>query len=155
MKKGISQVFSDSLQANILKINVFLINRMNRILSVVGISILLLTVHSAAYALAISDIQLNSALNQPLDATVQILSATPQELDSLNLSVSRISGKSTGNYHWPDIKVELVHAEKGKSYLKVTSKDVVREPILNFLLELDWATGRIKREYSLLINPQH
>lgn len=127
---------------------------MNKILSAIVVTIFLLVVHPAAYALAISDVQLNSALNQTLDATVEILSATPQELDSLNMSVSRLTGKSAGDYYWPGIKVELVRPEKGKSYLKITSKEAVREPILKFLLELDWATGRIKREYSLLINPQ-
>lgn len=127
---------------------------MNKILSTVVVSIFLLAVHPAVHALAISDVQLNSGLNQALDATVEIRSATPQELDSLNLSVSRLANRAGSDYHWPDIKVELVRPEKGNSYLKITSKDAVREPILNFLLELSWATGRIKREYSLLINPQ-
>ena len=125
---------------------------MNKILSAVVISILLMVVHPAAHALALSDIQLNSSLNQPLDATVELRSATPQELDSLNLAVSRM--QETGAYKWPGVKVKLVRVEQGKSYLKLTSKETVREPVLNFLLELDWSTGRLKREYSLLINPQ-
>ena len=127
---------------------------MNKIIPTVVVTLLLLAAHPAAHALALAEIQLNSSLNQTLDATVEILSASPQELDSLNITVSRLSSQGTGNYNWPGIKAVLVRPEKGKSYLRITSKQSVREPILNFLLDLEWATGRVKREYSLLINPQ-
>ena len=126
---------------------------MNKLILAVTLTLSLLAVQPAAYALALSKLQLNSALNHNLDATIEIRSANAQELDSLNIAVSRLSNQSTG-YHWPNIKVELVRPENGKSYLKLTSEEVVREPVLNFLLELDWSTGRYKREYSLLINPK-
>ena len=54
---------------------------------------------------------------------------------------------------WPGVKVELVRPEQGNSYLKLTSEETIREPVLEFLLELSWSKGRIKREYELLINP--
>ena len=127
---------------------------MNKKLLIVTLGVLLTAAHPAVYALAISDIKLNSSLNQSLDATVDILSATLEELNSLNVSVSRLPGQTAGSYQWPDVKVELVRVGDGKSYLKITSKSSVREPVLKFLLELEWATGHIKREYSLLINPQ-
>lgn len=127
---------------------------MNKKLLIMIFGMLLFAAHPAAYALGVSEIKLNSSLNQSLDATVDILSATLEELNSLNVFVSRLSGQTAGMYHWPELKIELVRVEDGKSYLKLTSKDSVREPVLNFLLELKWATGHIKREYSLLINPQ-
>jgi len=127
---------------------------MNKKLSILTLGVLLITAHPAAFALAISDVRLNSSLNQSLDATVEILSATIEELNSLSVSVSRLSGQTVGLQRWPNVQVELVRVDDGKSYLKITSKESVREPVLNILLELKWATGHIKREYSLLINPQ-
>jgi pilus assembly protein FimV len=127
---------------------------MNKKLLITTLGVLLTTAQPAAYALAISDIKLNSSLNQTLEATVEIISATIEELNSLSISVSRLPGKTPSLHQWPGVKVELVRVDGGKSYLKITSKESVREPVLNFLLELDWATGHIKREYSLLINPQ-
>ena len=126
---------------------------MNKLILAVTLTLSLLAIQPAAYALALSKLQLNSALNHNLDAIIEISSANAQELDSLNIAVSRLSNQSM-DYHWPNIKVELVRPENGKSYLKLTSEEVVREPVLNFLLELDWSTGRYKREYSLLINPK-
>lgn len=127
---------------------------MNKKLLNLTLVVLLITAHPAAFALAISDIRLNSSLNQSLDATVEILVATVEELNSLNVSVSRVSGQTIGLQQWPNVQVELVRVDGGKSFLKITSKESVREPVLNILLELKWATGHIKREYSLLINPQ-
>lgn len=127
---------------------------MNKKLLSVTLGMLLTAAHPAGYALGISEIKLNSSLNQSLDATVEILSATLEELNSLNVSVSRLSGQAAGLSNWPEVQIELVRVDDGKSYLKLTSKSSVREPVLNFLLELKWATGHIKREYSLLINPQ-
>ena len=124
---------------------------MNNKLLLVTLATSLFAVQPAAHAMAVSEVMLNSSLNQPLDARVDILSAKPDELDSLNVSIARVSGPSA---RWPGVKVELVRVENGKSYLKITSKDNVREPVLTFLLELDWSTGKIKREYSLLVNPQ-
>jgi len=127
---------------------------MNKKLLIMTLGVLLFAAHPAAYALGVSEIKLNSSLNQSLEATVEILFATLEELNSLNVSVSRLSGGTAGMQHWPEVKIELVRVDAGKSYLKLTSKDSVREPVLNLLLELHWATGHIKREYSLLINPQ-
>ena len=127
---------------------------MNKKLLIVSLGMLLSAAHPAAYALGLAEIKLNSSLNQPLDATVEVISATLEELNSLNVSVSRLAGQTSGSYHWPEVKTELVRVENGKSYLRLTSKDSVHEPVLNFLLELKWATGHLMREYSLLINPQ-
>jgi len=112
-------------------------------------------IQSSAQALALTEARLNSSLNQTLDATIVLLSATSAELDSLNVYVSRTSNSTSSPGIWPQVKVELVRMEKGNSYLKITSKDNVRVPILEFLLELTWSTGHIQREYTLLLNPAH
>lgn len=122
-----------------------------RLLCVTG-AVLLMTANFPAFALALSEIQLNSSLNQSLDAIIEIQSATNQELDSLNISIDR-SPSGSMSQRWPRVKVELVRPEKGNSYLKLTSEETIREPVLEFLLELSWSKGRIKREYELLINP--
>lgn len=116
---------------------------------------LLLLAQSNAHALAVSGVKLNSYLNQTLNATIELQSATAAELDSLNIFISKIKSENTAQFSWPQIKVELVRMQKGNSYLKITSLDNVREPVLDFLLELNWSTGRLQRKYTLLLNPAH
>lgn len=115
--------------------------------------IVCLVIQSGAQALGLTEIRLNSSLNQPLNAIIELKSASAAELDSLSIIVGRNTSSSSRAAHWPDIKAELVRMEKGNSYVKLTSKDAVREPVLNFLVEASWSTGRILREYKLLLNP--
>ena len=126
---------------------------MNKLILAVILTMSMLVAQPAAYALALAELQLNSALNHNLDATIEIRSANAQELDSLNIGITQLTEQQVHST-WPKVKVELVRPETGNSYLKLTSEEVVREPVLNFLLELDWSTGHFKREYSLLINPK-
>ena len=110
--------------------------------------------NSAANALAVSDISLNSHLNQPLDARIMLLSATPEELENLKMQILRNSDEANHLYHWPGVSVSVERNDNGKHFLQITSEKPVTEPIVSFVLELDWSHGQLKREYVLLINPQ-
>ena len=62
---------------------------MSRSLSRISL-VLVLLLSSEVWALGLGDIRMNSALNEPLDARIELLSATPEELDNLNCNgVSR------------------------------------------------------------------
>ena len=41
----------------------------------------------------------------------------------------------------------------GRDVLRVTSPQPVTEPFLTFLVEADWARGRLLREYTVLLDP--
>jgi len=101
------------------------------------------------HALALSEIELRSFLNQPLNAEVRLLSVTKSELDSLQVTVT--SSESGGSY--VEFRPEIVQDERG-SMLRITTEDAVREPILMVRVELSWSTGRMTREYSLIIDPR-
>ncbi len=109
--------------------------------------------HPPAHALALADIKVKSSLNQPFEAIIEIISAQADELDSLHTSILRPSGRLPGIYQWPKIRVDLVRVGEDRGYLRITSAEAIREPILEFLLDLAWSRGRMQREYSLLINP--
>ena len=109
----------------------------------------LLGIQSVA-ALAVSDIELSSSLNQQLDARIFLLSSTESELSSLKVSVRQAGSGTQG-----DVILEHEVVKDGeRRYIKITSKDTVREPVLNLQIELSWSTGRLLREYSLIIDPQ-
>jgi pilus assembly protein FimV len=102
-----------------------------------------------AQAVALSDIEIRSHLNQPLDAQIRLLAATKSELDSLQIKV--ISPES-GTTHM-EYRPELVQDDQG-AVIRITTEDSVREPILMLQVELSWSTGRVTREYSLIIDPR-
>src|SRR5690606_24966510 len=56
-------------------------------------------------------------------------------------------------YFLTDLKFTPVLKPNGKSVIRVTSSKTVREPYLNFLVEVLWPNGRLLREYTLLLDP--
>lgn len=103
-------------------------------------------------ALALSDIQLHSSLNQILDARVLLLAVDRDELGSLQIDINENTEIAAvqGNVK---LKPAIKENENGY-YIEITSEDVIKEPVLRFSLELNWSKGHLIREYSLLIDPR-
>jgi pilus assembly protein FimV len=102
-----------------------------------------------AHGVALSEIEVRSHLNQPLDAEVRLLSVTKSELDSLQVSVTAIAEGGGFVVFQP----EIVQDDRGTA-IRITTEDSVREPILTMRVELSWSAGRLTREYSLIIDPR-
>lgn len=102
-----------------------------------------------SYALGVADIELNSSLNQMLDAKIALNAATDEELGSLTVSINPVYADGIGSQQ---LKHELVQTDAG-SFLKITSIDAIKEPVLNFQLDLNWNNGQLVRDYTLLLDP--
>lgn len=109
------------------------------------------------YALGMGEIQVNTSLNEPLDAKIKLFSATPAELDSLKVQMaSQEVFSRMGLDRMPvlrDLNFELVTTGDGAPYIKVFSSKAVKEPFLDFILAVNWASGQMMREYTLLLDP--
>ncbi len=110
----------------------------------------LLSQAALVWGLAVSDVELQSGLNQRLDARIRLLSASQAELDSLTVSVT---GTDSGGQSHVAVKQEIAQDDQGL-YIHVTSVNAIREPILKLQLELVWSQGRLSREYSLILDPR-
>ena len=108
-------------------------------------------------ALGLGEIELKSALNQPLDAEVELLSATPEELQELKVEVGSAQAFASAGIERTlflnKLQFDVTTRADGRAVVKITSRDVVREPFLDFLLELSWSKGRLLREYTVLVDP--
>lgn len=102
-----------------------------------------------AYPLALSEAELKSHLNQVLDVRIELKSTDKSELDDLKVQL-RHSDDNYGSRH--KLKYEVIK-EGELSFLKVTSVDAIREPIVEFTLDIGWSGGHVVREYSFLIDP--
>ncbi len=103
----------------------------------------------SGYSLALSEAELKSQLNQQLDVRIGLLTDQPAELDDLKVSLSYTSKNNVSRYQ---LKYELIKSDEG-NYLKITTHDVIREPIIEFTLDIGWSDGHVVREYSFLIDP--
>lgn len=110
-----------------------------------------------AYALGLGEVTLKSALNQPLVAEIELLDAkslAPGEVVPVLASAEDFNRAGVDRqYFLTDLKFTPVLRPDGKSVIQVSSSKPVREPYLNFLVEVIWPSGRLLREYTLLLDP--
>ncbi|MBI2993350.1 MAG: hypothetical protein HYY48_04140 [Gammaproteobacteria bacterium] len=114
------------------------------------ICLMLGLVSPVVLALALSDIEVSSHLNQHLDARIRLNSATQADLDSLNVNVTEIQVEGQS---YVSLQEQMGKDDQG-SFIHITSREPIREPILKLLVEVSWANGRLTRDYSLIIDPR-
>lgn len=110
---------------------------------------------SSAFALGLGPIQVKSGLNQPLVAEI-VVSGNADETAGLNVALASAAdfervGLSRSRVTVP-LEFSVVPGKSG-AVIRVTTRDAVRDPFVDFLLEVNWAKGRLLREYTLLLDP--
>lgn len=110
-----------------------------------------------AHGLGLGDIEVYSALNQALEAEINLTSVRPDELDGLIVKLASEEAFSQAGVERPfyltRLKFSLASKPDGTQYIKVSTEDPVREPFLSFLIDVDWPRGRLVREYTVLLDP--
>ena len=111
-----------------------------------------------AWALGLGDIRLSSALNQPLRAEIELLSATPEELTNLRIQLASAETFARYDLDRPLFltRIDFEVVSSGRSdgnFIRVTSTEPISEPFVTFLVEASWSRGRLLREYTLLLDP--
>src|SRR5450755_2520737 len=116
----------------------------------------LLTLSVPALALGLGKLTVNSGLGQPLSAQIELTAAQRDELDSLRARIADPSVyRDNGAQYVGALARARITVEQGAnaSYLRVTTSAPVNEPFLNLIIELSWATGRVVRDYTFLLDP--
>jgi pilus assembly protein FimV len=109
-----------------------------------------------AHAAGLGKLTVLSPLGQPLNAEIEIVSLQPGEEDGLT---ARLASPEAFKQAGIEYNVVLsstrfaIERRAGRPVLKVTSTAPVNEPFLDLLVELQWNTGRLVREYTFLLDP--
>ena len=115
---------------------------------------------SGAQALGLGPIEVKSGLSQPLVAEIPILSATPGELEELEVRLASPEAFARVGLDRPvgltaNLQMEVGRNAAGQPVIKVTTPGRFDEPFLTFLLEANWGRGSVVREFSALVDPPH
>lgn len=123
---------------------------------VVACGLATLTMSNLASALGLGEVKLKSTLNQPLSAEVQLLDTKGLSEDQILVSLASPADFERNGverlYFYSEFKFQVDLNGPSGPVIKVTSRNPVREPYLNFLIEAKWASGRLLREYTLLMD---
>ncbi|HJS91918.1 MAG TPA: FimV/HubP family polar landmark protein, partial [Steroidobacteraceae bacterium] len=118
---------------------------------------LLLVAPSAAFALGLGDIRLLSPLDQPLKAQIELLDATPDALQNLQVQIASRDTFARYGLSWPgflaDVHLKTVRAADGREVVEISSDQPITDPVLTLLVEANWDRGHLIREYTVLLDP--
>jgi pilus assembly protein FimV len=125
--------------------------------SAIAVAVILSLWVSNAQALKLGRITVQSALGEPLRAEIDILDINAEEAASLKTgAASPEAFRAAGLQYNPamaDLKAQLQRRPDGRAFIRLSSDTAVSAPFVDMLVETTWASGRILRDYTLLIDP--
>ena len=119
--------------------------------------IILMLPFTTVYAAGLGKLMLNSSLGQPLNAEIDIVTTHNDDILSLKASIATREAFAQAGIHYEpsfsSFKISIESRTNGNPYIKLSSPQAVNDPFLNILIELNWASGRLLREYTVLLDP--
>jgi FimV-like protein len=121
-----------------------------------GLFVALVALYSSAVgALGLGELTLDSYLNEPLKGQVQLLNIGGLNEQQIRIKLVSRDGSNRTTMEREDILASLIFEleldEAGHGVLHVSTDQKLNEPYLNFAIEARWPTGRILREYAVLL----
>ncbi len=112
---------------------------------------------SAAYAAGLGRITVTTSLGQPLNAEIELVSLQPGEFEAVTAKVASPESYQNARIDYQGALRQLRFATERKSngqpIIRVTSVAPINEPFLDVLIEMTWPSGRLQREYPILLDP--
>jgi len=109
-----------------------------------------------SWGLGLGEIHLNSSLNEPMNAEIDLIAAGPEELSALRATLAAKDAFTRYGIDRPPFLSTLTFkvgkSKDGRDVLLVRSSEAIPEPFVTFLVEVNWARGRLMREYTVLLD---
>lgn len=106
-------------------------------------------------SLGMGKIQVHSALDQPLQASIDLMMGDSEDLTNLTVQLASAADyKKVGlDRSFVPNNISVALDENNPLVINVTSAGPVSEPIVTLLLDVNWGNGRIFREFTILLDP--
>ena len=117
----------------------------------------LILLSTGASALGLGRVNVQSVLGEALRAEIEVTSLNAEEASSLKVSLASPEAFKASGVDYNSVlagaTVTLSRRADGRPVLVLTSDKVVQEPFIDVIVDFQWATGRLTRSYTLLIDP--
>ena len=108
-------------------------------------------------ALALGRITVQSALGDPLRAEIDVPDINAEEVASLKTSIALPEAfRAAGLEYNPalaGVQILLQRRADGRAFIRLSGDKPVSEPFVDLILEASWSSGRIVRDYTMLLDP--
>ena len=110
-----------------------------------------------ANAVGLGRLNMLSALGDPLNAEVDLVSVTRRGVGSLSARIAAADAYRRANLQYNQAlvgaRVGIERRPGGQPYVKITSRRPVNEPFIDLLVEITSSSGRLMREHGLVDPP--
>src|SRR5678815_3989264 len=110
-----------------------------------------------AASVGLGRMTVQSSLGQPLSAQIELTSLTNEDLSSLTARVADSSLYRQNGLTYQGVlsraRVAVERLPSGGAVLRLSTPVGVSEPYLDLLVEVNWASGRVVRAYTFLLDP--
>ncbi len=107
-------------------------------------------------ALGLGELTLHSALDEPFKAEIELVNVGDADENQIFVGLaSKEDFDRAGvawEFHLVDLKFKTDLSDVDHPIIKVTSKESIKEPYLDFVAQLEWPAGRLLREYTLFLD---
>ena len=98
-----------------------------------------------------------SGLGQPLRAEIEVVSLQRGEAESLSARIATPDAFREAGVEYgvavPRVRTVLERRPNDRYVIVLSTPQPVEEPFLDLLVELNWASGRLVRQYTFLLDP--
>lgn len=115
-----------------------------------------LAVSPSAWSLGLGDATVDSYLNQPLRARIDLISQASDDLASVSARLASADDYELIGASLEDVSVPIrftVENIDGDAYLLASSQLPLNSPVLRLIVEVNWSSGRMLREYTIFLDP--
>jgi len=110
-----------------------------------------------AAALALGRLNVQSALGEPLRAEIEVTEVAQGEADGLKVNIAPVGAFNAAGVPYnavlADVRTSLQRRADGRYVVRLTSNRLLSEPFIDLLVEANWNSGRVVRDYTVLLDP--
>jgi pilus assembly protein FimV len=111
----------------------------------------------SVHAAGLGRLTVLSGLGQPLRAEIEVVSLQKGEAESLQARLAPPEAFQQAGVDYAQVlsslRFEVKEQSDGHYVIVMTSLQPVNDPFVDVLVELDWATGRLVRQFVFLLDP--
>jgi pilus assembly protein FimV len=130
---------------------------MNKTRRISGLLWALLFAWGSANAAGLGKLSVQSALGQPLRAEIELLSVTKDDLADISARLATAEAFKQARIDRQEVlgnlRFSVDQRSNGQPVIRISSTSSVQDPFLDMLIELNWSSGRLIREYTILLDP--
>jgi pilus assembly protein FimV len=123
----------------------------------VAAAVLMAVPASEANALALGRVTVQSSLGEPLRADIDVPDINADEVSSLRAALASPDAFKAAGFDYnsalQNITITLMKRPDGRYFLQLTTRSPVNDPFIDLIIEANWSSGRIVRDYTMLFDP--